>query len=207
MRNERLLKLYEAFEPEITKALDSFQDVRRNPSKVWEEMVFCLCTPQTRARSALKAVEMLKSSGLLEKPDVSETASVLRRCGVRFHKTKARYIAEAFKNFHQVLKLIENCGDVCSLRDSLVGCVKGMGMKEASHFLRNIGFDGVAIIDRHVLNYLSAVGVVRRKPKTITRKQYLMLEMRFKECAEKAGLNPSVLDLVVWADATGEVLK
>ncbi|MDW7978882.1 MAG: N-glycosylase/DNA lyase [Candidatus Caldarchaeum sp.] len=201
------MKLYEAFEPEITKALESFQDVRRHPSRVWEEMVFCLCTPQTRARSALKAVEMLRSSGLLEKPDVSETANVLRRCGVRFHKTKARYIAEAFKNFHQVLKLIENCGDVYRLRDSLVGSVKGMGMKEASHFLRNIGFDGVAIIDRHVLNYLSAVGVVRRKPKTITRKQYLTLERRFKKCAEKAGLNPSALDLVVWADATGEVLK
>ncbi|MEM4187452.1 MAG: hypothetical protein QW801_09325, partial [Candidatus Caldarchaeum sp.] len=170
-------------------------------------LVFCLCTPQTRARNALNAVEKMRSLGLLNNPDNVRTALVLKECGVRFHKTKADNILQAFKQFGDILDKLKCEKDVFKLRDYLVNNVKGLGMKEASHFLRNIGFEDCSIIDRHVLSHLVSAGVVRSTPRSLTRKRYLILERKFKLYAEKSGFKPSVLDLVVWAAATGEVIK
>jgi N-glycosylase/DNA lyase len=80
-------------------------------------------------------------------------------------------------------------------------------MKEASHFLRNIGFTEIAVIDRHILKHLKSEGLVRKIHKNITRRRYLLLEKKFIELAAKHGLSPAELDLLVWASYTGEVLK
>ncbi|MEM1943453.1 MAG: N-glycosylase/DNA lyase [Candidatus Caldarchaeum sp.] len=207
MRNNSLRSVYKLYRSKILRALRSFRENRKDPSRVWEELVFCLCTPQTRARNALNAVEKMRSLGLLNNPDSVRTALVLKECGVRFHKTKADNILRAFRQFGDILDRLKSERDVFKLRDYLVNNVKGLGMKEASHFLRNIGFEECSIIDRHVLSHLVSAGFVRSKPRSLTRKRYLILERKFKLYAEKAGFKPSVLDLVVWAAATGEVIK
>ena len=53
----------------------------------------------------------------------------------------------------------------------LVDNIKGLGYKEASHFLRNIGFDDYAIIDSHILDLLERYNLIKQ-PKTLTRKKY-----------------------------------
>ncbi len=172
-----------------------------------EELIYCLCTPQTKARNALKAVERLRTLGLLDKPEKNKVALILREAGVRFHRTKAENIVEAVKIFPKIVEKIETIKEANMLRCWLVKNVKGLGMKEASHFLRNIGYNGVAIIDRHILRFMFVEGLFDGKPKTITRKQYVLLEERLKKYAEKEGLSMEELDLLIWAASTGEVLK
>ena len=65
------------------------------------------------------------------------------------------------------------------LRAWLVREVKGLGWKEASHFLRNIGFRDLAILDRHILRNLRRHGVIRTIPASLPEKRYLAIEGRF----------------------------
>jgi N-glycosylase/DNA lyase len=94
------------------------------------------------------------------------------------------------------------------LREWLVKNVIGLGYKEASHFLRNIGKnDGLAILDRHILRNLNRLGVVNLIPKSISKKQYLELERSFSKCATTLGIAFDELDLLFWSMETGEIRK
>src|SRR5256885_1237436 len=67
------------------------------------------------------------------------------------------------------------------LREFLVDNVKGLGMKEASHFMRNIGIGkDLAILDRHILKNLKLYGVVDEIPNSLTQKKYLDIESKLK---------------------------
>ena len=83
-----------------------------------------------------------------------------------------------------------------------------MGYKEASHFLRNIGFgDDIAILDRHILKHLVGNKVIPEVPKSLTGKKYLEIEQKMKEFANSTGIPFGHLDLVWWSEETGEIFK
>jgi N-glycosylase/DNA lyase len=192
---------------EVFERVASFKKTREEYGKVLEELVFCLCTPQTKARNALNAVEALREHCLLQQPDRKKVEEILRKANVRFHRKKACYIVDAVGKFEEIWQALCRENSAHALRDYLVNNVAGLGMKEASHFLRNIGFTEIAVIDRHILKHLKAEGLVRKIHKNITRRRYLLLEKKFIELAAKHGLSPAELDLLVWASYTGEVLK
>lgn len=84
----------------------------------------------------------------------------------------------------------------------------GLGMKEASHFMRNIGlFEDIAILDRHILKNLIEYDVISEIPKTLTVKIYLEIEQKMKEFAEKIKIPFTELDLLFWSEETGHVFK
>jgi N-glycosylase/DNA lyase len=85
--------------------------------------------------------------------------------------------------------------------------IKGLGYKESSHFLRNIGLMGHAILDKHVMNCLSDLGVVDTPRPPATRARYLETEERLKAFAREIRIDFDELDLVLWSMKTGEVLK
>ncbi|MEM2975891.1 MAG: N-glycosylase, partial [Candidatus Bathyarchaeia archaeon] len=99
-----------------------------------------------------------------------------------------------------------NTLDEIALREWLVKNIKGIGYKEASHFLRNIGFTNLAIIDFHILNILTRHKLIK-KPKTLTRKNYLEIEQTLKNIAEKLNLTLAELDLYLWYIETNKILK
>jgi len=205
-----LMRAYEEVRELIERRLAEFRSVdRRDAVRLFEELAFCVMTPQSRARAALRAVEELKSRGLLLEGGPEEVAEVLRRNGIRFHNQKARFIV---KNRELVRgdkpRLIELLGeDVHRVREVLVEEVWGFGLKEASHFMRNIGYSGLAVLDRHVLRWMKALGAIEEVPRTLTRRRYLELERRFIRLSEELGLAPEALDLLLWYASTGEVLK
>ena len=84
--------------------------------------------------------------------------------------------------------------------------MKGLGYKEASHFLRNIGFDNYAIIDFHIIDILYDNKLIQ-KPKTITKNKYLEIEDLLKKIAKKTNLTLAELDLYLWYIETGKILK
>ena len=181
---------------EIRNRLEEFKNFdRSNYEKVFEELVFCLLTPQSKAVAADKAVNELLGKGFLFGGSFKEVSLVLKESGVRFHNTKARRIINA-RNKELVFD-----------RDWLVENINGFGLKEASHFLRNVGVFGHAILDRHILKNLLEEGVIREVPKHLGRKAYLRVEREFKKHAQSKGLSVEELDLFYWSSETGKVFK
>ncbi len=85
--------------------------------------------------------------------------------------------------------------------------IKGLGYKEASHFLRNVGYRGYAILDKHILRSLAELGVIDSPQPPSTRAKYLAVEERLRGFARDLHINFDELDLVLWSMKTGEILK
>ncbi|MCD6449133.1 MAG: N-glycosylase/DNA lyase [Thermotogaceae bacterium] len=206
---EEVFKVYESAKPAIKKRLSEFKKLYRTASEddLFAEMAFCLLTPQSRARVCWRAVEKMRDSGVLYSGSAEDIEPYLR--GVRFYRTKAKRIVKARKKFYgKIRKTIESFKDIKKLRDFLVESVEGYGYKEASHFLRNIGFGSkLAILDRHILKNLQKLGVIDNIPKSMTKKRYLEIEKKMEDFCQKEGIPMDHLDLVLWYKETGEVFK
>ena len=137
---------------------------------------------------------------------LDELARKLRELGHRYPEIRAKYIVEARKYLGKLKKVLESFDDEALLRDWLVKNVKGLGYKEASHFLRNIGFKNVAIIDFHIIDLLVKYGIIER-PRSLTRKKYMEIEDILRKIAEISGLTLAELDLYLWYMETGKILK
>ncbi len=201
---------HERISPEIEGRLNQFKELwkRKDDEAVLEELVFCLLTPQSKARTCWAAVERMVEKNVLSGKNKAAIEKELR--GVRFHRNKARYIVEALGKFREtgIRKMVGEFKTAEEAREWVVKNVKGLGYKEASHFLRNIGFsDELAILDRHVLKNLKALGVIEEVPKSLTRKKYLEIEGKMREFSEKAKIKMGHLDLVLWYNEAGEVFK
>ncbi|RLJ04788.1 MAG: N-glycosylase, partial [Candidatus Aenigmatarchaeota archaeon] len=75
-----------------------------------------------------------------------------------------------------------------------------------SHFLRNTGFENIAIIDFHIIDLLTKFGLTK-KPKTLGKKKYLETEKTLKKLSEKLNTSLARLDLYLWYIETGKILK
>ncbi|OIO20788.1 hypothetical protein COV61_05720 [Candidatus Micrarchaeota archaeon CG11_big_fil_rev_8_21_14_0_20_47_5] len=202
-------KEYGKLKGKIEKRLKEFRGIgRRGGKRLFPELCFCLLTPQSSARKCDKAVRGIGVSGL-HFASAKKIALVLKECGVRFHNNKAGYIICARgTDVGGVIALARK--DAKKAREVLVKNVKGLGYKEASHFLRNIGFgENLAILDRHILRNMKREGVISGKEaeKVAGRKKYLELEKKFIALAGKKKIPPSHLDLLFWARETGEIFK
>lgn len=189
----------------IRKRLADFAAVPRG--RYIHELAYCLLTPQSSARNAGMAVDALEAAGFFSSG--ADAAPILRRKRhyIRFHNTKARRLAEAKAMFPEILAVVEGGMSDPDIRDWLVRNVNGMGLKEASHFLRNIGRRGLAILDRHILRNLERHGVIRLVPKSLAPKRYLAIEAEFARFASSVEISVDELDLLFWSRETGEILK
>ncbi len=202
---EQLRKEFQQKKDAIHRRLEDFAAVR--PEDYFYELVYCLLTPQSSAVNAGKAVEALKEAE--QSGAMVDAAELLHRRAhyIRFHNTKARHLAAARERFPEIAARIVPGSSGPELREWLVGNVKGLGWKEASHFLRNVGYRDLAILDRHILKNLSKHGVVRSGPATLTPKRYLAIEAKFARFAAETGMTMDELDLLFWSRETGEILK
>jgi N-glycosylase/DNA lyase len=175
-------------------------------------MVFCLCTPQSNAKSCFSAVTDLARSKILLKGDEVTISGKLRGY-VRFHNNKSKYIIgarQAFSDSSGQLRIKEmlHRRDPLVLREWLVMNIKGLGYKEAGHFLRNIGRgENIAILDRHILRDMVRYHVIQRLPNTLTKRNYLDMENRLRGFSKRIGIPMAELDLLFWYRATGEIFK
>ena len=85
--------------------------------------------------------------------------------------------------------------------------IKGLGYKEASHFLRNIGYSGYAILDKHVLRCLAELKIIDEPKPPNSRARYLTVETKLRQLTKKVRIDFDELDLVLWSIKTGSVLK
>lgn len=188
----------------VRERISEFEKTGEDRSLLFSEMSFCILTANFTAEGGARIQReigdgfMLLSSEILSKR--------LRSLGYRFPTTRACYIVEnrsLYDNLHQTLKKFR---DGPEARAWLVDNVLGFGYKEGSHFLRNIGFKDVAIIDRHILKFLAGMGLIDI-PKTLTKKRYLSIERLLRVIADRLGITLAELDLYLWYMMTGKILK
>lgn len=203
---QALRKLYREKRGAIRRRLSEFSSVA--PSDYFYELAYCLLTPQSSAERADRVVEMLRKASFRETGIDPEPFLRERSCYIRFHRTKARHLLLARKQASTVIETLGNGHPASELREWLVRNVKGLGYKEATHFLRNIGKNnGLAILDRHILRNLKRHGVLRSIPSSLSRTKYLAIERRFGMFAERIGIPVDELDLLFWSMETGSIRK
>ena len=212
---ENIRATHKARKKEIQTRLNQFRDVWRKGSdaRLWEELVFCIFTAGASARMGLTAVEAVRPLLLEGKRD--QMTRALRKYGAhRFPVERPGYIVVTRSYLRQecnmaLRKKLQSFTDPIARRDWLAQekQIKGLGYKESSHFLRNIGFKGYAILDKHVMRCLAELGVVERSQPPATRARYLETEERLRLFAREIKIDFDELDLVLWSMKTGEVLK
>jgi len=141
---------------------------------------------------------------------IPEMSQLLGEKGVRFKNNKAKAIFEANKNFKEIFSFVHRhrSEEQIMLRNSLSEMVKGYGLKEASHFLRNIGHgDDICILDRHIMRCLVEYDVIQEIPSTLTRKNYFSIEQKMLAFSKKIKISPDDLDFVFWFHQNGEIFK
>ncbi len=166
--------------------------------KKFSELMFCTLTANTSAEMGLKNQELLDK---LQKFDERSLRKVFLNSHYRFPNTRARFISLNFKNKHKLEEILESS----NRRDLLVENYVGIGMKEASHFLRNIGYFEYPILDKHIQRFLSSY--YGREIKIKSKKDYEREEILFLKISSKYGLEPGIMDLVIWYLMTGKILK
>ncbi|MHB9154310.1 MAG: N-glycosylase/DNA lyase [Endomicrobiales bacterium] len=195
--------------PGIEARLEDFRRIGKTGTgrQLFVELVFCLFTPQSKAKSCWAAVETLKKKDLLFRGECAALAREMNT--VRFRNNKARYVVLARQRLLRSLRSrLAAFPSSFEAREWLVRNVKGLGYKEASHFLRNIGRgEDIAILDRHILKNLKNAGVIPAVPPSMTRKNYLSIEKKMARFARGIGLPLSHLDLLLWCKETGEIFK
>jgi N-glycosylase/DNA lyase len=209
-RIEELMDLYAPVKTQIENRLGEFRQIWAEgiDEDLFRELVFCLLTPQSRARTCWAAVERLVRKSLIATGSAEEIHKEL--VGVRFSERKAEYICLARKMFssQSLRATLEGFSSPFAAREWLVQNVKGLGYKEASHFLRNIGLgEELAILDRHILKNLMLLGIIKEVPASLSKKTYLDIEKRMTAFSENVGIPMGHLDLLLWYKEAGEIFK
>ena len=207
---EELASIYLPIKPQIESRLQDFSRIWKQASEeeLFRELVFCLLTPQSKARTCWRAVERLERKCMIKEAGPEEITREL--VGVRFNLRKGDYICLARSRFSScsLRDTLAGFSDAFAAREWLVANIKGLGYKEASHFLRNIGLGGdLAILDRHILKNLALLGVIDEVPASPSKKMYLEIEKKMIDFSREAKIPMSHLDLLLWYKEAGEVFK
>lgn len=209
-----LIEIYENKKDKIRKRLGEFKNIfNQSDERLFSELAFCILTPQSKATTSWNAIQALERNDLLLKGTREQIRPFLQ--AVRFPENKSTYLIEVRKLFmgdgklaiKEKLESIRH--DPVLLREWLLENVKGFGMKEASHFIRNVGLSNnqFAILDVHILKNLKEFGVISEIPKTLTKKKYMEIESKMKEFSNEIGIALDELDLLLWSKETGVIFK
>ena len=208
--------------------LEAYQAIMRryDPSRnwsnmteeeLWHELCFCVLSSNVHYETAYSALLQLEAKRLVETSGCSAKliANELRRPiylprrkdgsfrRYRFPRRRARDIVRARQYVYQInggiKNLLNRSNNAFEMRDFLTKNVPGLGLKEASHFLRDVGFsDSLAIIDSHVADYIRMNFPEVQNVDHFTRRPYLELERLIQNVATSHNLSLAVLDMAIW---------
>lgn len=207
---ETLLETVEQLKKSEVKAviktrINEFSDIKHSSiNDIFKELCFCIMTANCGAEKCIEIHEKINDEFLnLPQPQLAERFKDL---GYRFPNLRSKFIVEARKKMKNLYEITKLNNDEFELREWLVKNIKGIGYKEGSHFLRNIGYKNLAIVDFHILDLLVQYELIE-KPKALTKKIYLDIENLLKRIAKELNLNLAELDLFLWYLETGKILK
>ena len=186
----------------VDNKIREFKNINKNSEdEVFKELCFCILTANYNAEKCIKIQKEIDGDFL--KLSEKELAKQLKKLGHRYPNTRANYISDSVKYNDSLKDIIYSSNDE-ELREWLVKNIKGLGYKESSHFLRNIGFDDFAIIDFHIVDILVRHNLIKR-PKALTKQKYLETEMAHETDGSGGQLNPTWVEWLMgfpigWTD-------
>ncbi len=190
---------------QVDSRVKEFGEMRKKSSRdLFNELCYCILCANYAAERSMK-IQAAMGDGFSALPEY-ELASKLRLLGHRFPISRAKYIVEARRIQDALKDIVSSFNNDFELREWFARNVRGVGLKEASHFLRNIGFMNFAILDFHIINILVKFGLIL-KPRTLTKRRYLQIEGMLRSFAARANLSLGELDLYLWYMETAKVLK
>jgi len=192
---------------EVESRFEEFKELGQNGDELslFSELSFCVLTANWKAKGGIKAQKLITKEGFAHYNE-EQLISKLKEVGHRFPNTRSRYIVENRWIIGSLKNLLQK--DVSESRRFLVENIKGIGWKEASHFLRNVGKEDVAILDKHILRIIKDYNLVEEVPKPYwTEKKYTMLEKELRTFSEIVGEPLGKLDLYLWYMETGQIDK
>ncbi len=187
--------------------------------ELWRELVACILGSRVRFEVAHAAVERMERRRLFCEHRRSSRFEEYEQEVVRvlstvdgqsepsrypFFRVRANQIrraAERLYGCHESIRaFLEDSSDIRDARRRLASEISGLGPKQASLFLRNVGYAAhVAVLDVHVLTYMNWVGLTKSPIKAIPSVgKYELLEDVFIEHAHSCGYTPDHFDLAVW---------
>ena len=210
---DELRRDYRAKRPLIVKRLAEFRKVYEQGDRaIFEELCYCILTAGSSAKMGMRTVGALRD--ILRSGSEKELQQRAKAHSARFWRLRPSYIVHTREYLKdacglKLKRLIDSFDCRDARRDFFAKNkgVKGLGYKEASHFLRNIGFPGYAILDKHILNSLREMGVVSERMRPASRAGYLAIEEKLERFAREIGIDMDHLDLLLWSRKTGEILK
>ncbi len=187
----------------INSRIKEFSQIKNSTiDKIFNELCFCIMTANCGAEKSIEIHEKINNGfNYLSQDQLTEK---FKEFGYRFPNIRSKYITEAIDFKEELENSIRS--QETDIREWLVKNIKGLGYKEASHFLRNIGYKNYAIVDFHIVDLLVKYNLIE-KPKTMTKRKYLEIEGILQNLGAKVALNLAELDLYLWYMETGKVLK
>jgi N-glycosylase/DNA lyase len=191
----------------ITERVSQFQRLGRlgSDEEVFSELCYCILTANSKAAIALRIQECLGVNSFLAMRG-QDLAKMFRQLGQRFYNLKSKYIVRA-REFHNIRSLLLEFPNPHEKRAWLAANVLGIGYKEASHFLRNIGELDLAILDIHVIRVLTNHNIFKNIRRPISKETYLACERALRSFSKNINMSIGELDLYIWYMDTGEILK
>lgn len=217
MKNEyfyEIEKVFKGKKDDIRRRLKEFKEIweKGNNIDIHVELSFCILTPQSKALNAWKAITTLRDNKILFTGNPEEISKYLNI--VRFKNNKGKYLVELREQMKNekgeiiTKDFFSKFKSVYEMREWIVKNIKGMSYKEASHFLRNVGFGKeIAILDRHILKNLVRLGVIDEIPKSLNEKRYKDIEERLKKYCKEVKIHMDEMDLLLWYLEAGEIFK
>jgi len=213
-----ILDLYYHIEKQFVKQ-NSWKNLLEKD--LWFELCFCILSSNVSFEQAKSATVHLNNKHFLEPYWIMENLSsqdtiarelskpiclpkkkngLLRK--YRFPNVRAKNIVSATNFIYSKKNGLKNTlhefESESIAREFLVRNVSGLGLKEASHFLRNIGYaSSLAIIDVHIISFLKDLRLVSGSL-PLTNQKYFEFEEKMQKLAEFYGLNLAIFDNAIW---------
>jgi thermostable 8-oxoguanine DNA glycosylase len=180
----------------------------------WNELIYCILAGSQFPVTKLKIIHntilnqfskdfSLSSFKTQNNEKINKNAHILKGLGYRYHTQKSHVIASAAEylwsnyngSFSSFLMPSKNPWD---LRKELTNSVKGIGIKIASHWLRNLGYD-VCTIDIHLRRLLTTLGIFKDNiNEPLRQSDFLLMEKTFITWSQLNGVSVGVLQYSVW---------
>ena len=190
--------------------------------QIWKELCFCLLSGNVAFELVTSTIKVLEEKGFLnhewilrEKSSENMIFHLFNESNFepkkkngklrkyRYPKKRSEEIIKAAKILYSnssIKRILRDYSSDVDVRDFLSATIPGIGIKESSHFLRNIGYsNSLAIIDVHVLKFLELNYFVNSsKNSTLTKSRYKKLEIILQNLAEYHKLDLNTFDLAIW---------
>jgi len=221
MTIEDLRRVYQSKIESIQQRLDELRTVwDKSDEGIFAELCYCILLAGRSAEATLPTVVGLEKNKLLFQGPKQKIEEYLNKQGYAFVE-RSKYIVNWRCRFSdqgslRIKSLLEskfkrsNGWNIQDMRAYLASRHDGVGWKVASQFLRNAGIGlghGLALLDRHIQRELKKFGYIPKVVLALNKTRYLEYERRMQDLARDSGIPMDDLDLLIWSNKTGKIMK